>query len=412
MTFVDTRLDAVTSEVRDSIAVSSMPAEVHHWSIPALDEFGSPVVEAADAIGSAKLRLTGGEVMISRLNPRKARVVAVPANLHGFNVASGEFVVLRPVSICQQFLYYLLSSTAVRQRLDAHVQSVTRSQQRVRPEQVRQLRVRIPSNHGEQQRIADFLDAETSRIDGLIETHAAAIRLLGERERSALDLSLGAAQIDWSDHGTPIGLGKPMVRLAAVAFVQSGVTLDSGRSLDDAATEVPYLRVANVQDGHVDLEEIKTVPANTVMMARHSLRPGDVLMTEGGDPDKLGRGAVWQGQVDPCLHQNHVFAVRPDPARLDPEFLSLLTRTTYARAYFETTATKTTGIASTSATKIAGFRIPVLTLDAQRAAVARTQAELRLIAELTELHRQQIALLRERRQALITAAVTGELEVP
>jgi type I restriction enzyme S subunit len=100
-----------------------------------------------------------------------------------------------------------------------------------------------------------------------------------------------------------------MCRLGEVAEVASGVTL--GRDLERFMTvDLPYLRVANVQDGHLDLEEIKWVRVRPTEVERFLLQPGDVLMTEGGDIDKLGRGTVWEGQIKPCLHQNHVFRVR------------------------------------------------------------------------------------------------------
>ena len=74
---------------------------------------------------------------------------------------------------------------------------------------------------------------------------------------------------------------------------------------------MPYLRVANVQDGYLDLGKIEEIEVAPDEVAHFSLRPGDILMNEGGDNDKLGRGCVWEGAIEPCLHQNHVFAVRP-----------------------------------------------------------------------------------------------------
>lgn len=99
-------------------------------------------------------------------------------------------------------------------------------------------------------------------------------------------------------------------RIKGIAEVRQGVT--KGRNLDGKDTlELPYLRVANVQDGYLDLEDIATISVLPEEVERYSLRPGDVLMNEGGDNDKLGRGAVWRGEITPCLHQNHVFSVRP-----------------------------------------------------------------------------------------------------
>ena len=85
----------------------------------------------------------------------------------------------------------------------------------------------------------------------------------------------------------------PSVPLAELADVTAGVTL--GRKLPRFGTvELPYLRVANVQDGYLDLSEVKTVRVRPNEIARYRLQPGDVLMNEGGDYDKLGRGTVWR----------------------------------------------------------------------------------------------------------------------
>src|SRR5262245_20537876 len=99
----------------------------------------------------------------------------------------------------------------------------------------------------------------------------------------------GWVPMDWAIH--PLG---------DLAEVGSGVTL--GRDLDGVPTvELPYLRVENVQDGFLDLIEIKKVRVRPDEANRFLLQPGDVLMTEGGDFDKLGRGCVWRGDVSPCL---------------------------------------------------------------------------------------------------------------
>ncbi len=95
-----------------------------------------------------------------------------------------------------------------------------------------------------------------------------------------------------------------------------------------------------------------------------------------------------------------------------PEYLALVTRTHYARAYFEMTASKTTGIASTSATKIAGFCVPLPPSGEQDGIVRSVQERLSDIDALRGRVEQQVALLLERRQALITAAVSGEMDVP
>jgi type I restriction enzyme, S subunit len=80
--------------------------------------------------------------------------------------------------------------------------------------------------------------------------------------------------------------------------------------------------VANVKDGFLDLSDVKKTLAFEEEIDACRLQPGDILLTEGGDPDKLGRGTYWQGEISECLHQNHIFRIRFDQDQLDPAFLA------------------------------------------------------------------------------------------
>ena len=85
-----------------------------------------------------------------------------------------------------------------------------------------------------------------------------------------------------------------LVRVDEVATVGSGVTL--GKDVSGRQTvDLPYLRVANVQDGHIDVATVKTVEVPVDEVHKFRLEDGDILMTEGGDIDKLGRGTIWEG---------------------------------------------------------------------------------------------------------------------
>lgn len=158
--------------------------------------------------------------------------------------------------------------------------------------------------------------------------------------------------------------GWALVPLSEVATVQTGLAM--GKAVNGEALELPYLRVANVQDGHLDLEVIKTVTVSTSDVDRFSLQPGDVLFTEGGDFDKLGRGTVWRGEIPNCLHQNHVFAVRPSPSKLLPEFLAALASSAHGRRYFQLSSKQSTNLASINSTQLKEFPVPLPPLDLQR----------------------------------------------
>lgn len=153
---------------------------------------------------------------------------------------------------------------------------------------------------------------------------------------------------------------QPLFRLASIT---SGVTI--GRKVKEMTAEVPYIRVANVQDGFVDLSEIKTTPATDEEIKRFSLKSGDVLLTEGGDLDKLGRGCLWEGQVDPCIHQNHVFRVRPISGKLNSNFFAQFLQSSTARQYFLRCAKRTTNLASINLTQLQALPVPDVPIEQQ-----------------------------------------------
>lgn len=178
-----------------------------------------------------------------------------------------------------------------------------------------------------------------------------------------------AVTIEETAYG-PVPAAWAIVPLASVAFVQTGAA--KGRKLNgDEAVAVPYLRVANVQDGHLDLSEMRHIRIRKSELERYSLQPGDVVLTEGGDFDKLGRGFIWRGEVPNCIHQNHVFAVRTDRHRLLPEYLAYFAQSENAKSYFLKVAHRTTNLACINSTKLKSLPVPLPDPDTQREIAVR-----------------------------------------
>lgn len=160
----------------------------------------------------------------------------------------------------------------------------------------------------------------------------------------------------------------PLKTLGEIAVIVSGVTL--GRTLKGPAIKLPYLRVANVQDGHFKLQDIKEVDILITEKDKWLLTAGDVLLTEGGDWDKLGRGAVWQGQIKDCIHQNHIFRVRTDNSLCEPYFLSNYISSPIGKAYFQNASKQTTNLASINKTQLKALPVYLPPIKEQRRIIA------------------------------------------
>lgn len=227
----------------------------------------------------------------------------------------------------------------------------------------------------DQQRIAVILDQADS--------------LRTKRRRSLALLEALGGLVFEQMFGTEALPSRPLGELAETV---SGIT--KGRRLSGQVTRtVPYLAVVNVQAGELNLKSVKTIEATEAEIERYQLKADDLVMTEGGDPDKLGRGALWRGELPLCLHQNHVFRVRVrDEAGVDPRYLAAYIRSRNARSYFLRSAKQTTGIASINMTQLRALPVAVPPVDLQREFASRVEtintqrtAAQRSLASLDEL---------------------------
>lgn len=155
------------------------------------------------------------------------------------------------------------------------------------------------------------------------------------------------------------------VPLHTVAEVRTGLSKNAQRAGE--TLKRPYLRVANVQDGALDLSDVHEIEVPASQTSRYTLQAGDLLLIEGnGNPENLGRGCLWHGQIPDAVHQNHVFAVRTHgDAQLLPEFLELLVQSRYGREYFLSCAKGSTGLASLNSTQLKGFPVILPPFDEQ-----------------------------------------------
>lgn len=269
-----------------------------------------------------------------------------------------------------------------------------------------------------QSKIVSFLDLECKQIDDLLSksrssieeykklkqaviTQAVTKGVRGEREMKDSGVEwIGEIPKEWRK-----------TQLRHCATIKSGITLGKSYSKDTVLIERPYLRVANVQGGYVDLNDLATIEVTPDEDLKYRLHSGDVLMTEGGDRDKLGRGCVWHGEIEPCLHQNHVFAVQTNETILLPEFLEYLTASDVGRSYFDVTAIKTTNLACTSSSKVLAFTIPLPPIEEQIEIVGFIKKRTLELNKLIMKKERLVQELESYKKSLIYEVVTGKREV-
>jgi len=251
--------------------------------------------------------------------------------------------------------------------------------------------------------------AEQQRIAALLNEQMAAV----ERPRIAAKAQLEAARALPRAYLREVFESEearkwPRRKLGEVADIVSGVTL--GRQVRGTQTRpVPYLRVANVKDGHLDLSDVYRIEATEAEVQKLQLRWGDLLLTEGGDPDKLGRGTYWEEQIPECIHQNHIYRVRFDPAEFSPAFVSAQIGSAYGKAYFLAHAKRTTGIATINQKVLSGFSLMMPSVPEQQFIAGRLAEQMAAADRACQALTAQLALISRLPAALLRRAFEGGL---
>ena len=257
----------------------------------------------------------------------------------------------------------------------------------------------------EQHAIAERLTAIKQSLDSARTQLELVLDLLDAYKRAMLIKAL-SGRWDESRPAREVTLGE-------IADIKSGLTL--GKRYGGAKlVSRPYLRVANVQRGWLDLEDVREVLVPSAEAKKYLLVDGDVLMNEGGDRDKLGRGWVWRGKVKGCLHQNHVFRVRLNDPTFPPEFISLYANE-LGRDYFLSEAKQTTNLASISKTKLSGLPIRLPSAGDAQAALKYYEDQTRwtdrtlaqVLTSIAKVNAAQVAAMRKAFSGRLVEGVAG-----
>ena len=357
--------------------------------------------------GAGGSRFRNGDTLFARITPctENGKTGLVDGLATGeVGTGSTEFIVLGPrhrITLAR-FVYYLAKNPAFRSFAISQMRG-TSGRQRVPASVFDDYVVGVPSLP-EQRKIAAIL----SSVDHAIAKTRAVIGQVQVVKRGLMQelLARGLPGRHARFKQTEIG-GIPeewrLRKLSDIASVQTGIAKNKAKA---GPLSVPYLRVANVQDGFLNLAEIKTLEVDGDAVARYALRAGDVLLTEGGDADKLGRGTVWNAEIEPCLHQNHIFVARPFEC-IRPLFLSLYAGSSRGKSYFLNCSKQTTNLASMNSTQLKSLPVPIPLLDEQDAILERIGA----VDDRLKREEDSVGHLRGLKSALMSVLLTGELRV-
>lgn len=400
-------------------------------------------------VAKGYVRFMEGDVIFAKITPcmengKVAPVVGLPG---GYAAGSTEFHVFRPVAVDQKYLWYWLVNRGFRGQAQRNM-SGSAGQLRVPVDWLRDAAFPL-APLAEQRRIVARIDALFAEIAEGEAALAEARKGLDIFRRALLKAAVtGELTKDWraanptSETGHDLlariaekratnGAAKRRVRraddaealntaallalpsgwawatLGQLGEIVGGATVDKKRKPLDPVT-VPYLRVANVQRGHVDLAEIKEITVERTTAKKLQLCAGDLLLNEGGDRDKIGRGWVWDGSIPNMIHQNHVFRVRLYDHSLNPFFVSHYANE-MGRRFFIREGKQTTNLASISLSKISMLPVPVPP-PAESAEIIRRVAEALAAADdtLTMLDAEAADAARLR-QSILKAAFEGNL---
>ena len=292
-------------------------------------------------------------------------------NYSAFECAIGRSVAaVRPQStrLDPQFLYRFLQTKIeqLRDRSQGAAQGV------ITREMLQSLRLVVPPLP-EQRRIAAILDK------------AEALRTKRRDVLARFDRLARSIFVEMFGDPATNAKGWPMVSVGDVADVQGGLQVTSARKT--LPVEIRYLRVANVYRGRLQLDEVKTIRATANEVARTKLLPHDMLVVEGhGNPEEVGRGALWSGEIEECVHQNHLIRVRFDLSKVAPTFVCEYLNSPAGRRHLLRAGKTTSGLNTISVSNVRAAPIALPPLAAQKAFEHR----LREVGRLKALHQSAL----------------------
>lgn len=331
-----------------------------------------------------------GDLVVASLGQDLPRNCLIPPHVGDAIVKADCIRVRLHPGVNPRFVNYALQRPALRRSVADQVHGVGRP--RLGMAGIRALPVPLPPRL-EQERIVDAIEEHLSHLDAAEAALRTGATRLDFLERRAVDEAFRSLDVR-----APIG---------DLAEVRGGIQKQPKRKPKD--NRAPFLRVANVGHGRMSLGEVHEIELFEGELERYRLQHGDLLVVEGnGSPDQIGRSAVWHGEIEGCVHQNHLIRVRPGP-KLDAEFLGLYWNAPATRAQLTAVSSSTSGLHTLSTAKVKRIGVPAVPLEQQRSVVEMLSGQIAHFARLRASLAIATAHHESLRRSILAAAFSGKL---
>lgn len=452
--WVTTTLGKVRLDLSKSIDPRKSGAEMFElYSVPSFSDL-RPEIVSGNTVGSSKRTVEPNSVLLCKINPRINRVWVVRDYSQHRKIASTEWLCFSELNgLFPDFLCYYLRQDSFREYLASNASGVGGSLMRVRDTTFANYPLPLPPL-AEQHRIVAEIEKQFTRLDAsiaalkrvqanlkryrasvlkaackgkLVPTEAELARTEGRDYESAdrlMERVLAKRRTRWESQEKRRGKYKEPVApdtsdlpnlpegwvwatASQVAEIQGGIQKQPKRA--PANNPFPFLRVANVLRGSLDLEEVHKIELFSGELDKLRLFSGDLLIVEGnGSLAQIGRMAIWKGEIEDCVHQNHIIRARLH-GELIPQYVESYWNSQIGASEVSKVASSTSGLYTLSVSKVSSLPIPLPPLVEQRRIIAEVERRLSVIQQAESTVEANLTRAQRLRQSTLNQAFSGKL---
>lgn len=346
-----------------------------------------------------------GDILLARYGGSLGKVFR--AHKGAYNVALAKVIILYPEVVDDEFLYLYYYSHFY-QDFCIKAGYGRSAQAGFNKSDLNELLFPLPP-FIEQRRIVERIESLFAKLDEAKEKAQAVVDSFETRKAAILHKAFtGELTAKWrEEHGVGMESWKTH-ELAECFEIVSGIQKTPARSPKD--NPVPYLTVANVYRGRIDLSDIRYFEVTSKEIEKLKLQDKDILIVEGnGSGNEIGRCAIWHNELPLCIHQNHIIRMRRKTADILSEYALHYLNSEAGKSIMRERSKTTAGLFNLSAGKIKTIPLPMASLDEQSEIIHLIDSLLekeQWTKEAAEAVLDQIDLMKK---SILARAFRGEL---